>query len=179
MAHEAILQLLREHAAGLLDPHESWMVADTIRFIEEHPDCLLRSCLSGHLTGSAWIVDASRTRTLLTHHRKLDKWLQPGGHADGQADPLGVALREAEEECGVAVRPVSTAIFDVDRHLIPARGEVPAHYHYDLRFMLEADPEQPFVVTEESHDLAWVDVAQVPALNPEESMARMVRKTLA
>lgn len=155
------------------------MVADTIRFIEEHPDCLLRSCLSGHLTGSAWIVDASRTRTLLTHHRKLDKWLQPGGHADGQADPLGVALREAEEECGVAVRPVSTAIFDVDRHLIPARGEVPAHYHYDLRFMLEADPEQPFVVTEESHDLAWVDVAQVPALNPEESMARMVRKTLA
>ena len=112
------------------------MVADTIRFIEEHPDCLLRSCLSGHLTGSAWIVDASRTRTLLTHHRKLDKWLQPGGHADGQADPLGVALREAEEECGVAVRPVSTAIFDVDRHLIPARGDVPAHYHYDLRFML-------------------------------------------
>ena len=178
MAHAAIVQLLRAHAAQPLDAHEAAMVAATIEFIEAHPDCLVRSCLTGHLTGSAWIVDATRTRTLLTHHRKLDKWLQPGGHADGEANLLGVALREAREECGVAVRPVSTALFDVDRHLIPARGDVPAHHHYDLRFMLEADPAEPFTVTEESHDLAWIEIARVPGLNPEESMARMVRKTL-
>lgn len=178
MAHEAILQQLRDHAAQPLEAHEAAMVADTIRFVEEHPDCLVRSCLTGHLTGSAWIVDPTRTRTLLTHHRKLDKWLQPGGHADGEADLLGVARREAREECGVNVRPVATTVFDIDRHEIPARGDVPAHYHYDFRFMLEADPAEPLVVTEESHDLAWVDIAKVPALNPEESMARMVRKTI-
>lgn len=154
------------------------MAADTIRFVEEHENCFLRSCVPGHLTGSAWIVDASRTRTLLTHHHKLDKWLQLGGHADGETDLLGVALREAREESGLTrLTVVSPVVFDVDRHLIPARKSEPAHYHYDLRFMIEADPAEPLVVSNESKDLAWVEVSRVTALNPEESMARMVRKT--
>lgn len=155
------------------------MTADTIRFVEVHEDCFLRSCVPGHLTGSAWIVDARRTRTLLTHHHKLDKWLQLGGHADGETDLLGVALREAREESGLTrLTVVSPTVFDVDRHLIPARKSEPAHYHYDLRFMIEADPAEPLVVSNESKDLAWVEVSRVTALNPEESMARMVRKTL-
>ena len=156
------------------------MTADTIRFVEDHADCLLRSCVPGHLTGSAWIVNADRTRTLLTHHHKLDKWLQLGGHADGDGDLLGVALREAREESGLTrLRPVSAEIFDCDRHLIPARGSEPEHYHYDLRFMIEADADEPLVITNESKDLAWIEVARVTSLNPEESMARMVRKTAA
>jgi 8-oxo-dGTP pyrophosphatase MutT (NUDIX family) len=154
------------------------MVADTIRFVEEHEDCFMRSCVPGHLTGSAWIVDATRTRTLLTHHHKLDKWLQLGGHADGETDLLGVALREAREESGLTkLRVLSPAVFDLDRHLIPARKQEPPHYHYDLRFMIEADPAEPLVVSNESKDLAWVEVSRVTTLNPEESMARMVRKT--
>jgi len=178
MQHAPVLALLRAHASRTLDAHEAAMVADTIRFVEEHEDCLLRSCAPGHLTGSAWIVDATRTRTLLTHHRKLNKWLQLGGHADGEADMRGVALREAREESGLTrLRAVSDQIFDVDRHVIPARGSEPEHFHYDLRFMIEADPAEPLAISDESHDLAWVDVAQVTALNPEESMARMVRKT--
>jgi 8-oxo-dGTP pyrophosphatase MutT (NUDIX family) len=163
-----------------LDAHEAAMVADTIRFVEAHADCFLRSQLSGPLTGAAWIVSPDRTRTLLTHHRQLDKWLQLGGHADGDPDLPAVALREAREESGLKnLRAVSAVPFDVDRHLIPERKGVPAHYHYDLRFMIEADPAEPFTVSDESHDLAWVEVARVPTLNPEESMARMVRKTLA
>lgn len=154
------------------------MTADTIRFVETHKDCFLRSQLSGHLTGSAWIVSPDRTRTLLTHHRKLDKWLQLGGHADGDPDLLAVALREAREESGLTrLRTVSAAPFDVDRHLIPERKGVPEHFHYDLRFMIEADPTEPLVISNESKDLGWVDVAKVTSLNPEESMARMVRKT--
>lgn len=180
MHRSAVLGLLRAHAARPLDPHEAAMLADMIRFVEDHADCHLRSCAPGHLTGSAWIVDATRTRTLLTHHHKLDKWLQLGGHADGDPDLLAVALREAREESGLSgLRVVSPAVFDVDRHLIPARKQEPAHYHYDLRFMIEADPAERLTVSSESKDLAWVEVSRVTELNPEESMARMVRKTLA
>ncbi len=154
------------------------MTAEIIRFAEAHPDCLQRSCVPGHLTGSAWIVSPDRKWTLLTHHHKLDKWLQLGGHADGDGDLLNVALREAREESGLTrLRVVSAEVFDVDRHWIPPRKTEPGHYHHDLRFMIEADPAEPLVISSESKDLAWVEVAAVTSLNPEESMARMVRKT--
>ncbi|HUG10654.1 MAG TPA: NUDIX hydrolase [Opitutaceae bacterium] len=174
----AILRLLDDHATRAVDPTEAEAVDFITKFVRSHPDALHRSQVLGHLTGSAWIVDAPRTRTLLTHHRKLDKWLQPGGHADGDPDLRAVAMREAIEETGVAgMGFVSERIYDVDRHWIPVRGEVAGHWHLDIRFMIEADPKQPFVVTDESHDLAWVALEDVARLNPEESMARLVRKT--
>ena len=173
------LKLLAAHRALPLSREEAASVDRTIAFIEAHPDCLLRTCLPGHLTGSAWILSPDRGRTLLTHHGKLGKWLQLGGHADGDPDLLAVALREAREESGLTrLRVVDGRLFDVDRHWIPARGEEPGHWHHDLRFVIEADPAEPLTLSDESRDLAWVDVASVPALNPEESMARMVRKTL-
>ena len=173
-----VLKLLHTHAALPLDPHEAAMTAEVIKFAEAHPDCLHRSCVPGHLTGSAWIVSPDRKRTLLTHHHKLEKWLQLGGHADGDVDLLAVALREAREESGLTrFRVVSGDVFDVDRHWIPPRKSEPGHYHHDLRFMLEADPDEPLVISNESKDLAWVEIERVPSLNPEESMARMVRKT--
>jgi 8-oxo-dGTP pyrophosphatase MutT (NUDIX family) len=178
MNRTAVLGLVRAHLAQPLDAHEAAMTADTIRFVEAHADCFLRSCPSGHLTGSAWVVDPARTKVVLTHHRKLDRWLQLGGHADGDPDLLAVALREAQEEAGLTkLRPLAVAPFDVDRHRIPARGEVPEHWHYDLRFLIEADPAEPLVVSDESHAVAWVALDEVARRNPSESMARMVRKT--
>jgi 8-oxo-dGTP pyrophosphatase MutT (NUDIX family) len=180
MHRKDLLHLLNAHAGRKLDAHEAAMTAETIRFVETHQDCLQRELAVGHITGSAWVVDPSRTRTLLTHHRKLEKWLQLGGHADGDPNLLAVALREAREESGLTkVRATSREIFDVDRHWIPARGEEMAHWHYDIRFMLEADPSEPLKISSESKELAWVDVAEVTKLNPEDSMTRMARKTMA
>lgn len=176
----AVLALLERHAAGLAAEPEIRVAADTLRFVRGQADCLLRTCIPGHLTGSAWIVSPARDRVLLTHHRKLDKWLQLGGHADGDPDLAAVALREAREESGLTgLRLVSPLIFDLDVHVIPARRADPAHRHYDLRFLIEADPAEPLAISEESKDLAWVALDRVTALNPEESMARMVRKTVA
>ena len=156
------------------------MAAAMLAFVETQPDCGERSLQVGHLTGSAWIVDPARKRTLLTHHRKLDKWLQLGGHADGDLDLPAVAFREAEEESGLGqLKLIDGKLFDVDRHLIPARKADPEHWHYDLRFMVEADPNEPFTISAESHDLAWIQIARMSEFNPEESMMRMARKTLA
>jgi 8-oxo-dGTP pyrophosphatase MutT (NUDIX family) len=123
------------------DPAECMMLADTLRLIQSHPaDCASRELLHGHLTASAWIVNAGHTHALMTHHRKLNRWLQLGGHADGDLDLKRVALREAQEESGLkSIHCLSSAPFDVDVHTIPARADVPEHLHYDVRFLFAAD----------------------------------------
>lgn len=170
--------LLRRHVARAEPGAEQEMLAEFFPFIAAHPDCLWRACREGHLTASAWVVDAARSRTLLTHHRKLDRWLQLGGHADGEADLLAAALREVREEAGLKrVRAVGPEVFDVDRHRIPAHGAEPEHWHFDVRFLIEADLTKPLVVSDESRELAWVPLAEVARFNPGDSLARMVRKT--
>ena len=115
---------------------------------------------------------------LLTHHRKLNRWLQLGGHADGDGDLAAVALREAEEESGLSGLTLEGGIFDLDRHLIPARGEEPAHWHYDVRFVVRAGNEE-FEVSEESHSLAWKSIAEIATnATDDESLRRMAREWL-
>jgi len=116
---------------------------------------------------------------LLTHHRKLRRWLQLGGHADGERDLAAVALREAEEESGLHGLTIIPDIFDLDRHWIPAHGHTPGHWHYDVRYMVRAGADEAFVVSAESLDLAWRDIAAL-AKNPEAglSLRRMARKFL-
>lgn len=157
------------------------MRARLIEFVAAHENCYSRSLLEGHVTASAWVVDTGLSRTLLTHHAKLGLWLQPGGHCDGDSDVLGSALREVREEAGLTrLTPMlGGQLFDVDAHEIPARGTEPAHIHYDVRFLIKADPGEPLRISAESHDLAWVDLGQVAALNTDESVLRMVARTLA
>lgn len=179
MRFTSLLRLLRDHRANELEEAEANAASRTISFIESEPRCLERQCIRGHLTGSAWVVSPDRSRVLLTHHRKLDKWLQLGGHADGDPDLAAVAMREACEESGLkSLRLARTEIFDVDIHEIPSRGAVPGHLHFDLRFLIEANPDEPLTVTSESKDLQWVAMENVSALNPEESILRLVRKSV-
>ncbi|MCY4284417.1 MAG: NUDIX hydrolase [Thiotrichales bacterium] len=159
-------------------PRESATVARFDAFVDSHPDCFHRACQVGHITGSAWIVDRTGDHVLLTHHRKLGRWLQPGGHSDGDPDTLAVARREAREETGIDVRVLDDAIFDIDVHRIPARGREPAHLHFDVRFLVQATHDR-FRVSEESHALAWVPAADLGALTGEESVLRMARKWIA
>jgi 8-oxo-dGTP pyrophosphatase MutT (NUDIX family) len=148
-------------------------------FMLARPDAAERSRTQGHLTGSAWLVSADGARTLLTHHRKLDRWLQPGGHADGDVELARVALREAEEETGLSDLMVEPAIFDLDRHKITARGNEPAHWHYDVRYVVCAQGSEDFTISAESHALAWRDIVElVDDSTADESLRRMASKWL-
>lgn len=142
-------------------------------------NCFERSHLPGHITGSAWIVDSSRTQVLLVHHAKLNKWLQPGGHADGDENVLRVALREAEEETGLKnLTVILQTPFDVDIHLIPARKDLGEHFHFDIRFLIEADATETIIVSEESHDVKWIPLKTLEDWNQEQSILRMKEKLL-
>ena len=173
--------------AGLLDELRAYVPADAreasmrarfVAFVAAHPDAFERALTIGHVTASAWIVDAARTRALLAHHRKLGKWLQLGGHADGDPDVRAAALREAREESGLStLRFAADVIYDLDVHPIPARPGEPAHDHYDVRFAFEADPAEPLVANAESHALAWVAFDDLACYGADESVLRLARKT--
>ncbi len=171
-----VLDLYRER-----QPDELACVTRYRAFVARHPDCFERSCQLGHVTASAWIVSHDRRDFLLTHHRKLGRWLQLGGHADGDPDVLGVALREAREESGMTLFECVTdtsgfALLDVDVHGIPARPGEPAHEHFDLRFLLAAKPDQPLQMSDESTDLRWFPSARMEQIADGESLLRLGRK---
>jgi 8-oxo-dGTP pyrophosphatase MutT (NUDIX family) len=175
MHRNPLLQLLKNHEP--FNPEETQFKQQMIEFINQNPDCFERSLLTGHITGSAWIVDKTRQFTLLTHHRKLDKWFQTGGHCDGDSDVLNVAMKEAMEETGlIDIQVISPNIFDIDIHEIPERKGVPTHLHYDVRFLLEADINEPLIVSSESSDLTWVEISKVSQLNDSQSIMRMAEK---
>jgi 8-oxo-dGTP pyrophosphatase MutT (NUDIX family) len=171
-----LLDELRAYAPA--DAREAAMRERLVAFVGTHRDAFARNLLIGHVTASAWITDPGRTRTLLTHHRKLGKWLQLGGHVDGDPDVRHGALREAAEESGLtSLRFASEAIYDLDVHAIPARGTEPPHEHFDIRFALEADPDEPLILSAESKELAWVPLEALARYGVDESVLRLARKT--
>jgi 8-oxo-dGTP pyrophosphatase MutT (NUDIX family) len=175
-----LLLLLDRYTARHLDEAET---VDRIRsLLDQHVHCFDRDCFPGHITASAWIVSEESHSVLLTHHRKLDRWLQLGGHTDGETDVLAAALREAEEESGLRdfkpiPAPAEPVILDVDVHWIPARGDEPAHEHHDIRFLLLVSEQQVIRRQEsESKDVKWFPGPGIERILEEESLARMARK---
>jgi 8-oxo-dGTP pyrophosphatase MutT (NUDIX family) len=139
-----------------------------------------RERLAGHFTASVWLVSADGGRVLLTHHRKLGMWLQLGGHADGERDLQVAALKEAEEESGLTDLRIEPGIFDLDRHRIPEHKGVPEHWHYDVRYVVRAGANEAYIVSDESHDLAWRNIADLAdKVAADASVRRMAGKWLA
>lgn len=173
----------REKLVALLGRYQSvqpgcGVVARILSFVQQEPNAAERSNLFGHLTASAWVVNQSRDKVLLLHHKKLNRWMQLGGHADGEFDLLAVALREAKEESGLScIEAVTGEVFDVDVHEIPTWKDVPAHYHFDVRFLLCGDDNDVPANNEESNGVEWVPLKDIAAYTNEESVLRMARLT--
>ncbi|MEQ9166714.1 MAG: NUDIX hydrolase [Fulvivirga sp.] len=161
------------------DDNEKAFRASFLSFIDAHPDCFERSLQIGHITGSAWIVNKTYDKALLTHHRKLNRWLQLGGHADGESDIIKVSTAEALEESGLSsIKLVSKDIFDIDIHTIPARKSDPEHLHYDIRMLFTADENESFTISNESKDLGWIALDELESYSKNnESIFRMAEKT--
>ena len=169
----AQLAALDLSARPIEEPFRQRMIA----LLDSTPDCFHRTSFPGHFTGSALVVSADGQRALLHHHRKLNKWLQFGGHCDGDEDVLRVAQREAREESGLDGLIVASARpFDLDIHEIPAKGGEPAHDHYDVRFVFIAPENATAIASEESHELRWFTPAELLAVPLGESMKRLIAK---
>ena len=175
MHRRKLLEGLRVYLQA--NPEDLELVDRFESFISDNLDCFDRSNLEGHVTGSAWLVSPDGRQALLTHHKKLGRWLQLGGHSDGEPDTLLVSQREVEEESGLKVQPLDESIFDIDIHEIPARADEPTHLHFDVRFLFRAR-DLKFVVSSESHDLRWVDLLNIEQFSNEWSVVRMRDKYL-
>ena len=177
MDRSDIIQNLHTYSSDFKE--EQQFVPRFISLINNFENCFDRSLVTGHITGSSWITDVKGSSVLLVFHKKLKRWLQPGGHADGIEDIQEVSKIEAKEETGLrSIDLVLPKIFDLDIHQIPKNKAIKAHLHYDIRYHFHAKIDDPLVISDESTDLKWFDLDEVDFYtknNP--SIQRMILKT--
>lgn len=160
-------------------PEEIAYKKEILNFVINTPTCFERTHKEGHITASAWLLNNNTSKALLMHHAKLNMWVQLGGHCDGNPDTLTVALKEAQEESGIInIAPLKAEIFDIDVHLIPERKQEKAHFHYDIRFLLQVTSTENYTQNSESKELRWIgkNLSQLPT--HEQSIVRMFNKWL-
>lgn len=174
MTRQSLVDSLTQYTTTYQEEHE--FISRFLTLLQsEH--CYFRDHLPGHITASGWIVSHDLKKVLLVHHAKLNKWLQPGGHADGDENTLAVAQKEVLEETGLLVQGEST-FFDIDIHGIPARGDFPEHDHYDVRYLFRASEDAPLTINHESQELKWVPLDELERYNASSSVVRMKQKLL-
>jgi 8-oxo-dGTP pyrophosphatase MutT (NUDIX family) len=173
--HERLLAELQRYEAS--DPAEDRHRAAMIALLAESDAFSRAHFAPGHFTASCYVIDGGG-RLLLHHHRRLDRWLQMGGHVEGGESPELAALREGQEESGLrdlALAP--DGIFDLDIHGIPAGKGEPDHDHYDVRYLARtASPDAVTLDRAESNDLAWVTLDRAAELMPGSESHRVLRK---
>lgn len=154
------------------------LYTDFYNFINSAKNPFSRDEKIGHVTGSCWIIDNTYTKTLLTNHKKLNLWIPPGGHSEGETNPLKIALREGIEETGLDLKPLSDLPFYLDIHTIPRYKNTPKHYHYDFTYLFTPVSSMNYTVSEESHDLKWIDLKSIINGGFENNIVYMANKTL-
>jgi 8-oxo-dGTP pyrophosphatase MutT (NUDIX family) len=177
MHRDELLNMLTQHQSRFME--EGAFVERAREFVAHNEDIFDRTT-PVHVTGSVWVVSPDREQVLLMHHRKHGQWFQPGGHADGDANILRVALRECAEETGlepVRIRLLDESIFDVDIHAIAALGAISPHEHIDIRFLVEIDTGLKIPGNDESHAVEWFPLHQLLRYNNNRSTYRMLEKT--
>lgn len=154
--------------------------ARVLSMLDEHGTALAdRRCTPGHLTGSALVVDSDHRRVLLLLHTKLRRWLQPGGHADGDHELAGVALKEATEETGIDGLRVLVPAVDLDVHAVDHGDELGEHLHLDLRFVVLAPPRSVEAPNHESLDARWVSWDDLSDAVDEDGVVRLAARARA
>jgi 8-oxo-dGTP pyrophosphatase MutT (NUDIX family) len=151
---------------------------EMLAFAHAHPDALLRTCDAGHFTGSAMVVHPDGERVLLLLHTKAGLWLQPGGHADGQADLAAVALREATEETGTDGLVVHRPAIDLDIHVFRPRTG-PPHTHLDVRYVVVSPSGELPPGNHESEAIRWVKFDELSDYGVDQGLIRLARRGLA
>lgn len=143
------------------DPEQMWLRAAYLAHLDAHADGVWRSCAAGHITASTLVMDESRERVLLTLHPKVGRWLQLGGHIEpDDASLRAAAQREAIEESGIEAVTISVAPLRLDRHPVPCGGAM--NEHLDVQFLGLVPDGSRAVMSAESDDLRWFEVAQLP-----------------
>jgi 8-oxo-dGTP pyrophosphatase MutT (NUDIX family) len=177
MTRHELITHLESHSAH--DKAEARDIVRMIRLLETVPDCFHRHEMKGHITGAALLLSRDGTKTLMNFHKSLGRWLQFGGHSDGDEDTFAVAARELREESGITeFEQAMNGIFDVDVHPIPAnpkRGEE-AHEHYDILLLFRCTGSEDFTVSDESDNLKWMSADEVLAVNDSPRFQRLVAK---
>ncbi|MBV8813705.1 MAG: NUDIX hydrolase [Verrucomicrobia bacterium] len=157
--------------------HEAGHRQRMVELLDSCPNCFQRNAFPAHFTGSAFVISADGEHALLHHHRKLDRWLQFGGHCDGEPDVLAVAQREALEESGIeGLLIASERPFDLDIHEIPAIGGEPPHQHFDVRYVLIAPENAEFRTSSESHEVRWFTAGEMDQLDLDTGLRRLLIK---
>ncbi|WP_433467608.1 NUDIX hydrolase [Spirillospora sp. CA-128828] len=144
------------------DEEQDRLRVEFLRHLTEHPaDGMWRECADGHITASTAVLDASRTRVLLTLHAKVKAWLQLGGHCEpGDLTLAGAALREATEESGIAGLRLLPGPAKLDRHAVRCHPQ--GTWHLDVQYVAIAPDGARHAVSDESDDLGWFPVDDLP-----------------
>lgn len=180
LPHQKLIDVLASYQAS--DANEQHHVDTTLALLRKTHCCFLRSDFPAHVVANAWLVSPDGDKVLLMHHRFLNRWLPFGGHADGSANLLNVAMRETQEESGIEdILPLQSAqIFDVDVHDIPAnpvRNE-PNHLHHCVTYLVRALDEQFFLRDSGVTELRWYRPEELDAIEMTTAMHRMKAKWL-
>lgn len=175
---DALIRALENYTP--VDDNEKSMARRTLDFLracdKAGKNAFCRTTLEGHITASAFVIDEEARECLLLHHAKLNIWVQPGGHCDGDDNIIAAAVREVEEETGLKNVKADPGIFNVDAHNIPARGHEPTHVHYDICFLVRTGKNEKTALSDESHDMRWIPFSAVASISDNASILRMVRK---